>query len=464
MIKTRSDTLKAVSLRAAFIRGVGWAGLARALAFAFSMFRYVVFARLLDPRDFGVVGAAASAMGLLSSLTSPSFGQALIQRDDDVEPYLDTVFTAGVVRGVVISVLMFAAARPLAVFFKQPNNYAVFWALAPFMIIYAMQSPGVVVYYRRLDFRIMLALNAAELTTAFGVGLIAILYWRDWRGLVAGMLAGQAVRAAVTHCYFPYRPRLRFDLPKAHQLFAFGRWMTAQGVAALVARDFDNLAVAHLLGPAALGEYQMAFRAGELPAGEFAHSMGMVSFPLSARLRGRPRERRRAFAAICAIVFAVGGGYAATMFFWGPDIVRLVFGPRWLGALPPLQFLALYGLFQGLLTVGGYFLDGMGAPKASFQVTIVRALTLMALVLPMTLSGGTRGTAAAGLISVAVPLPLMLAFFHRAQSLEAAKTEHPAAAHPHNTDSRVTASSGHGGAPALAADTAAPISALAEER
>ncbi len=454
----------AVSLRSAFIRGVGWAGLARALAFVFSMFRYVVFARLLDPREFGIAGAAAFAMGLLSALTSPSFGQALVQQDDDVEPYLDTVFTTGIVRALILTLIMVAAAHPLAAFFKQPDDYRVFWALAPFMIIYAMQSPGTVVYYRRLDFRIAFALNAAELATAFGVGLGAILYWHDWRGLVAGMLAGQVARSAVTHWYFPYRPRFRFDLSKARRMFGFGRWVTGQQLASYVARRIDSLAVAHLLGPGALGEYQMAFRAGELPAGEFAMSMGLVAFPLSARLRGHPRERRRAFAAICAIVFAAGAGYAAIMFLWGADIVRFAFGPRWLGALAPLQLLALYGLFQGLQAVGGYFLDGMGAPKASFQVTTVRALTLAALVFPMTLWGGTRGTAAAGLISVILPLPLMLALFRRAQILDAVDAGNRAAAHASSVNGKARVAPAGAGASALAADTVAPLSAGVEER
>lgn len=450
-----SSTFEVRSIRSAFIRGVGWAGLARVVAAALSMLRYVVFARLLDPRDFGVVGAAAFAMGVLSSVTSPSFNQALIQQDDDVEPYLDTAWTSAVVIALGVMLIMIAAAHPLADFFQQPHDYRVFWALSPFVLLSAMQSPGVAVYYRRLDFRIMLSLNVAELATAFAVGLAGILYWHDWRGLVAGMLAGQAARTAVTHWYFPYRPRLRFDAARARSMFRFGRWMTGQSIAALVSRQVDNLAVAHLMGPTALGEYQMAFRAGELPAGELAHSMGLVSFPLSARLRGRPRERARMLAGISAIVFAGGAAYAAVIFFWGANIVRIALGPRWLGAVAPLEILALYGMFQGLLAVFRYFLDGAGTPKGSFQVTTMRAIAMGALVFPLTIWDGTRGTAAAGLISVILPLPLMLILWRRAQALDTVDSR--PAGHPGAVFSNGHADTVHRSSDATASASAAQV-------
>ena len=49
--------------------------------------------------------------------------------------------------------------------------------------------------YRRLDFHFVTILNVSEVAASFIFGLIAVLYWRDWRGLVFSMLAGAAVQA-----------------------------------------------------------------------------------------------------------------------------------------------------------------------------------------------------------------------------------------------------------------------------
>jgi O-antigen/teichoic acid export membrane protein len=287
------------------------------------------------------------------------------------------------------------------------NAYTVFWAIVPLPILQSLQSPRLVSLYRRLDFHFITILNVAEVGASFVFGLAAVLYWRDWRGLMFSLLAGAAVRDIMTYWLFPHWPRLRFSMSHARTMLSFGLWFSFGTLCDFVSKQLDNLVVGHLLGPGALGNYQMAFRAGEMPVAEFTTSAFLVTFPMVARLRDDRRARSRLFWSVTGVVAAVGAAYAGVIFAFGDKVVLRLFGPAWIHAVNPLKVLCIYGLLQGFLVVGRSFLSGLGKPEQYVIPAAVRAVVLAIAIYPLTALHGPTGAAAAGVISIIVALPIM---------------------------------------------------------
>jgi len=404
-----------VDWRRVLTRSFGWAAAGRSATAVGNVFKYALFARLLTPYDFGVTTTAFLTLEMISALTNPSFDAAMIQQAETIEPFLDTVWTTTVLRGTLIAAILMLIAHPIATFFHQGEASNVYYAVAPLAVVRAAQSPAWISLYRRMEFHFILLLNSVEIIGSLVVGIPAILAWGDWRGLVVAAIAGQACRTALSYWYFPYRPRIRFDLAKALRLFRFGRWMSGTAIAEFAAQQIDNLVVAHLLGPQAVGDYQIAFRIGEMPASELAFSATIVTFPVVSRSRGRIDVCRRLFLLTGSVVVVAGVGYALLLQGVGSRLIASVLGVKWLGAMPALKFLCFYGLFQGVLTLSKSFLDGLGAPASSFQITVIRAFMLAVLIYPLTAHYGITGAALAAVLSVASPLPLILWLYHRAE-------------------------------------------------
>jgi O-antigen/teichoic acid export membrane protein len=400
-LKIRDAVLKT------FFTGLSWTAGARLLTAIGTALRYVVFVRLLKPFDFGVFAAATLVCGALSTGTNPVMGLALVQQEDSIEPYLDTLFTTQFVRGLIIGTILILFSRRLGAFFYLGDAYTVFWAIVPLPILQSLQSPRMLSLYRKLDFHFVTILNVSEVAASFIFGLIAVLYWRDWRGLVFSMLAGAAVRDILTYWLFPYWPRLRFSIARAKTLLPFGLWFGLGTFCEFISKQLDNLTVGHLLGPEALGTYQMAFRAGEMPIAEFTMSASVVTFPMVARLRRDPRARARLFWSLIAVVAVAGLAYVAIIFAFGPRLVLRLFGPAWAHAVNPLRVLCIYGLLQGFLVVGRSFLNGLGQPERYVIVAAARAAVLAVAIYPLTASHGPTGAAAAGVLSILVALPAM---------------------------------------------------------
>ena len=398
-----------------FFTGLSWTAAARGLASLGTAARYIIFVRLLRPFDFGVMASATLICSTLSVATDPRMGLSLMQQEERIEPYLDTLFTTYLVRSLIMGLIVAMFAHPLGRFFNLGSAYTVFWAVSPLPVLQAIQSPSVIPLYRRLDFHFVTILNVAEVTASLIFGLMGVLYWRDWRGLVFSLLAGAAVRAVLTYWLFPYWPRLTFNRDRAKTMLSFGLWFSLGMLCEFIAKRFDNLVVGHVLGPGALGDYQMAFRTGEMPVAEFTIATSVVTLPMVARLRKDRRARTRLFWSVIALATAVGLAYIAFIFAFGPQIVLRLFGPAWIHAVAPLKVLCIYGLLQGFLVVGRSFLSGLGKPERYVVAAATRAVVLAIAIYPLTVWHGPTGAAAAGVLSILVALPVTAYLLLKAQ-------------------------------------------------
>src|SRR5258708_39596184 len=105
-----------------FFTGLSWTAAARGLTAVGTAARYVVFVRLLKPFDFGVIASAMLICTAISAVTDPRMGQALIQQEDQIDPYLDTLFTTYFLRSLIIGFILILFAHPLGHFFHLGDS------------------------------------------------------------------------------------------------------------------------------------------------------------------------------------------------------------------------------------------------------------------------------------------------------------------------------------------------------
>ena len=78
---------------------------------AISVVSQLILVRLLSPTDFGLVASASVIYGMLGMLSELSTSLALMQMPNPTRQDYDTAWTLGVLRGVVISVLLWLPRR-----------------------------------------------------------------------------------------------------------------------------------------------------------------------------------------------------------------------------------------------------------------------------------------------------------------------------------------------------------------
>ncbi len=396
------------TLRQKVFRSGFWVLLGQGCKQLGGVLRVVILARLLAPEDFGLMGIALVTLGFLETFAETGYQSALVQRTGDIQPYLNSVFTVQVLRGLALGLILLTGAPWAGSFFKNPEAVPLVQSVALIVVFRGLINPGVVVLQRELNFRKQFIWNITE----FGTGLILAIglgFWlRNAWALVLSSIGATAVQAAMSYVVAPIRPGFGWRWPLIRELSQFGKWMMGLNCIVYLSLNLDNVAVGRILGTAALGFYQVAYRIANLPATEISKVASIVAFPVYAQLQEDRTRTERFFFANLAVVVLAGLPLVFVCVFLGEPLVKLVLGEKWLPAVSILQVLSLYGQLRMLSAVGGPLFQGLGRPAYDTKMNLIRLFVLAALIFPLTTRWGAVGAAWAAVASVAATLPYWL--------------------------------------------------------
>jgi len=260
------------------VRGGGWVFALRITDQLFGLARLIILARLLAPADFGLFGIALLAMSALETFSQTGFSAALIQKNEDIKPYLDTAWTVQLIRGTILALILFAVAPHIAAFFDAPAAKSILQVIGLSVLFQGFTSVGVIYFQKELEFHKQFAYMFSGALVNAGVAILAAFLLRSVWALVFGLLAGNLMRMVVSYFIHPYRPHIHFSRKQFKELFGFGKWIFGSSMLVFLITQGDDIFVGRLLGIAALGFYQLAYRISNMPTTEITHVISQVTF------------------------------------------------------------------------------------------------------------------------------------------------------------------------------------------
>lgn len=379
----------------------------------------LVLARLLTPADFGLVALATTIAAMLDIASDFNFDLAIIRDRGAGRPEYDTAWTLQVLKGLLLALLLLALAAPMAAFFADPRLEPILWWLALAACLQGLGNIGTVDFRRDLDiareFRFHLYGRAAQ----FGTGIVLAALWRDWRALVAAIMARRVVLLIASYSMAPYRPRL--SLARLRTLVDFSKWMLANNALSFVRERIDALIVGKLAGPGPLGLYTIAQEIADLPTSELAQPVARATYPGFARIAHEPRRLADGYLETLGLVVAVCLPAAAGIGLLAEPLVVSLLGPAWLEAVPLIQVLALYGAMRTVSTSTGPVFLALGRVRVEPALLAVYLVLLAPLLLLLVSREGVLGAAIALNLCAALHLALNLLIVSRLLRLSPAR-------------------------------------------
>lgn len=390
------------ALSSRVLHGSAWIFVMRIADKGLGLIRTILLARLLDPNDYGLFGIATLSLSSLEAFSQTGFDQALIQKREDPESFLDPAWTVQILRGLVLAALLIAGAPLIGIFFEEPRVVPIIRTLGAAELVKSLRNIGVVTFHRQLTFDRLFLYQLGGTLAALVVAVPAAAVLRSVWALVIGLLALNLIQTITSYLVHDYRPRLDLDLSKIKALFDFGRWRLASSALVFILIQGDDLFLGKILGSTALGLYQMAYKISNLPATEITHVVSQVTFPAYAKLQGKLNLLRRGFSQVIQLTalvsFPLAGGIASLA---GP-FVLVFLGEKWSSMIPTLQVLTVWGLIRSLDAATSPVWLGMGKPHLPTTFQFAKAVLLAVLIYPLTIQYGVLGTALAVVIQSVV--------------------------------------------------------------
>lgn len=387
-------------------QGGFWVSLMRAAGRSFTVVRTVALARILAPHDFGVMGIAAMAMSALDMPTRCGFKEALIQSPRGIGDDLNTAWTISVLRGFVLSIVLFVAAPAISAFFDSPAAVGLMRAGSLCLLLDGLTNVGIVQLQRDLTYNKQFIYDTSGTVVEVITGITAAFVLRNAWALMIGRLARSLTMLVVSYLVHPHRPRIGFDLTRARDLYRFGRWMVASGLLQFLFTQGDDAFVGRLLTASSLGLYQMAYRVSNMPAEEMGEVIQRITFPAFSRVQDQLDKIREGYAQVLKVtsffLVPVTGFFVAL----GADLTRIAFGESWMPMVAALRILALWALIRAVTGTTSPLLQAVGRPDLAAKILLARLVLLGVLLYPLTQRWQILGTALAVLIS-ALPITLL---------------------------------------------------------
>jgi PST family polysaccharide transporter len=362
------------------VGGAAWQGSSYLLGKLLVLATTVVLARILTPRDFGVVGLALVFIAYVEGITDLGVAEALVYLPSDRRRNDAAVGLSLLVSALLMAIAMLAAPL-VARFFDRPDITTMFRVLSLGLLIRGAAEVPDALLRKELKFRRRLMADLSRVVAQAAVSIpLAAAGLGPW-AIVYGYLAAGLVWGVAAWALIEYRPGRGFWLPGrsvSRPLLAYG--LPAAGNVLLLSLVFgiDYLIVGRRLGASALGYYTLAFRIPELAIINVFFVLSAVIFPVFSRARADPARLRRGYLSVVRFQALYGVTAGVGLAVVAPMFVHVAFGSKWDPAIVPLEALALYAAFRslGIGAVDAY--KAVGRPGLALRLSLVR----LAAVLP----------------------------------------------------------------------------------
>lgn len=388
-----------------------WTGLAKLVSQVVSWSATLIVLRLLAPEDYGLMATVAVIITVLAGVAELGLGASVVQSARMSRDDLAAVSGVVILFNIAIGVLVVACAPLIAWFYNEPRLTLLIQVASLSFLFNAVSTIPQSLAYREMAFKWLAAVDVSAVVASGALTLF--LAWQGYGvwALILGMQVQNAVRAAMLLRMRQPRPAFHFRGVSRH--LAFGGATTACRFVVQLVYQADILIAGRVLSPQALGVYSVSLHLATLPMQKIMSIVNQVAFPAVARIQHDAERLRMRMLQASRILTTFSIAALWGMSSVAPELVNLVLGPQWKGAVLPLQVVCVVVPVRMLNMVFMTASLAVGNVRVNLHATIVSALILPIAFLVGSMYGGVNGLAWAW--GIAIPL---VAVAHMKRMLE----------------------------------------------
>lgn len=379
-------------LREKAIRG-GFAKVcAQAANFVLRLGSVMILARLLTPRDFGLVGMVTALTGVLGLFRDFGLSSAAIQRANVTEEQKSTLFWINMIVGGILAVVTWLMAPAISAFYHEPRLLGVTAALAVGFVFNAAGVQHGALLQRQMRFTTVAVIDtlAQALSIAVGIGM-ALLGYGPW-SLVGMTLTAPLVTSSGGWIATRWVPGITRTWDGIRSMMRFGGTITLNSVVVYIGYNLEKVLLGRYWGADVVGIYGRAYQLTSIPTDNLNSSIGGVAFSALSRVQDDPQRLKSYFLKGYSLVLALTLPVTIVCTLFANDAILVLLGQKWREAIPVFRLLAPTILIFAMINPFSWLLFSMGLVGRSLKI----ALVIAPLVITATIIGlpyGPKGVA-----------------------------------------------------------------------
>jgi O-antigen/teichoic acid export membrane protein len=333
---------------------------AQAAKFVLNLTAAAILARLLTPREFGLVGMVLGVTGLVGLFKELGLSTATVQRETITQQQVSNLFWVNVAVSGMLTVISFGLSPWIARFYHDPRVTGIMMALSLTFVLTGSTVQHQALLTRQMRFRALAVIEVTSMlagfTTACCLAKFGFAYW--------ALVAQQMVSAAASFVLIWYTSGWRPSMPKRHSgvrpMLSFGAHLTIADFIGLSLINSDSVLIGRVFGAEPLGLYTRASVLLARPLQQLSIPINAVLIPVLSRMQSDSERYRRIFIRTYEALALIFFSLAAMCLALARPLVLVILGPKWSGVIPLFSAFAIVAVSSPLAEVAVWLFQSQG--------------------------------------------------------------------------------------------------------
>lgn len=361
-------------IKNAMIKGLAWSAIEKYSVFLVSLIVSMVLARLLAPKDFGVVAIATVIINFLSIFSTMGIGPAIIQRKNLSNDDINNIFSFSVIISLILTLIFFASSWLIAHYYAEVQLITICHVLCINLFFGGINMvPSALMAKNRRFKEIAIRTVVLQILT----GAIAVYAAYNGFGVYSLLISPTVTSIAMMfyNCHFyPVKFKINIDIKIIKSIFSYSSYQFGFEFINYFSRNLDKLIIGKYISANALGYYDKSYRLMQLPAGQLTGVINPVLQPIMSTLQDDMTQMAQKYNKIIKFIGCISFPLSIFLYFSGDEIITLFYGDNWQFSVRSFQILALSLPTQMILSTSGGIWQSCNATKHLFWVGFINTL------------------------------------------------------------------------------------------
>lgn len=346
-----------------FVRNLGWLGGSEIINRGFRLITTVILARFLSAYDYGLAAIVITTGEFVEVFSRNGINAKLIQAEQkELDVLCNSAYWLNWVIYCSLFILQCLIAFPISWFYKDSQLILPICITA---LLYLTFPPAIIqatLIQRENRFKVTAANNFIQVTGGNIItASLAVLGLGMW-AIVLTRLLMAPLWIIVHRMYHPWRPTKKFTTQHWGEIFAFGRNVLGSELLKTAVNNLDYLIVGRLLGIQVLGLYYFAFNAGLGVSLSIINAINTALLPHLCSARAEWTQFKKQYLSSLKTIACVIIPMVVLQSSLAPIYVPIVFGQKWVSALPILILVCLSAIPRPFADAASQLLIAVGKP------------------------------------------------------------------------------------------------------
>ncbi|WP_163195545.1 lipopolysaccharide biosynthesis protein [Clostridium thermarum] len=332
-----------------------------------------ILARILSPDEFGVIVIIMVFISFFNILGDMGIGPAIIQNKSLDDKEISDIFKFSIFGAVILSLLFYLFSYFISIFYMNKIYIRLGFILSFSVFFYTCNIVPNSLIYKQQNFKLVGLINISTNIVVEIITIFLAINGFSYYSLAIDSVLKSIVLFILCYKFSKLKVEKTFSIDSLKKIKSYSGYQFLFNFVNYFTRNLDNILIGKFLGVITLGNYDKSYKLMLYPVQYLTNVITPVLHPVLSEFQNKIEVIYETYIKVVKILANLGIFITIYCFFASSEIIRIVYGDKWVDAIPIFKILSLSIVIQTVLSSIGSIFQATGYVDKLFSTGIISA-------------------------------------------------------------------------------------------